>query len=77
MTDSHEKLCLMVCEFGGVCQRIKLRIMSVRVKSCSWNGNDGRMHGIINGEPLEEVACCMYLWSQVAADGGYERDVLH
>ena len=28
-------------------------------------------------EPLEEVDCSKYLGSQVAADGGYERDVVH
>ena len=32
---------------------------------------------ILNGEPLEEVDCFKYLGSQVAADGGCERDVLH
>ena len=32
---------------------------------------------ILNGEPLEEVDCFKYLWSQVAADGGCERDVVH
>ena len=31
---------------------------------------------ILNGEPLEEVDCFMYLGSRVAADGGYERDVV-
>ena len=33
------------------------------------------MHEILNGEPLEEVDCFKYLGSQVAADGGCERDV--
>ena len=32
---------------------------------------------ILNGEPLEEVDCLKYLGSQVAADGGCERDVVH
>ena len=36
-----------------------------------------RMHVILNGEPLEEVDCFKYLDSQVTADGGYERDVVH
>ena len=31
----------------------------------------------INGEPSEEVDCFMYQGSQVAADGGCERDVVH
>ena len=35
------------------------------------------MHVILNGEPLEEVDCLKYLGSQVAADGGCERDVVH
>ena len=34
------------------------------------------MHVILNGEPLEEVDCVMYQGSQVAADGGSERDVV-
>ena len=44
---------------------------------CSWYGNTGQMHVILNGEPLEEVDCLKYLGSQVAADGGCERDVVH
>ena len=32
---------------------------------------------ILNGEPLEEVDCFKYLGSQVTADGGCERDVVH
>ena len=31
---------------------------------------------ILNGEPLEKVDCFKYLGSQVAADGGCERDVV-
>ena len=44
---------------------------------CSRYGNGDRMHVILNGEPLEEVDCFKYLGSQVAADGGSERDVAH
>ena len=40
-------------------------------------GNGYRMHVILKGEPLEEVDCFKYLLSQVAADGGCERDVVH
>ena len=40
-------------------------------------GNWGRMHVILNGEPLEEVDCFKYLGSKVTADGGCERDVVH
>ena len=32
---------------------------------------------MLNGEPLEEGDCFTYLGSQVAADGGGERDVVH
>ena len=32
---------------------------------------------ILTGEPLEEVDCFRYLESEVAADGGCERDVVH
>ena len=32
---------------------------------------------ILNGEPVEEVDCFKYLGSQVAADVGCERDVVH
>ena len=34
------------------------------------------MHVMLNVEPLEEVDCFKYPWSQVAADGGCERDVV-
>ena len=34
------------------------------------------MHVILNSEPLEEVDCFKYLRSQVATDGGCERDVV-
>ena len=45
---------------------------------CSRYGNGDRMYVILNGEPLEEVDCFKYLGrSQVAADGGCERDVVH
>ena len=36
-----------------------------------------RMHMILNGEPLEEAGCFKVLGSQVAADRGCERDVVH
>ena len=32
---------------------------------------------ILNGKPLEEMDCFKCLGSQVAADGGCERDVVH
>ena len=48
-----------------------------KVMRCSRYGNGDRMHVILNGEQLEEVNCFKYLGSQVAADGGCERDVVH
>ena len=47
-----------------------------RVMRCSRYGNGGRMHAILNGEPLEEVNCFKYLGSQVASDGRCENDVV-
>ena len=35
------------------------------------------MHLRLNGDPLEEVDCFKYLGSQVVAEGGCERDVVH
>ena len=37
----------------------------------------GQMHVILNGYMLEEVDCFNYLWSQVAAQSGSERNVVH
>ena len=36
---------------------------------CVRYGKGGRMHVILNDEPLEEVGCFKYMGSQVAADG--------
>ena len=57
MADSEEKLCRLVSEFGRVCERRKLRVNvgKSKVMRCSRYGNVGRMHMILNGEPLEEV----------------------
>ena len=79
MADSEEKLCRLVSEFGRVCERRKLRVHSgkSKVMRCSRCGNGDLMHEILNGKPLEEVDCFKYLGSQVAADGGCERDVVH
>ena len=76
--DSGEKLCKFVV-FGRVCERRKLRVDVGKSKGrrCSRYGNGGRMHVILNGERLEEVECFKYLGSQVADDGGCERDVVH
>ena len=79
VADSEEKLFRLVNEFGRVCERRKFRVnvCKSKVMRCSRYGNGDRMHVILNCEPLEEVDCFKYLWSQVAADGGCERDVVH
>ena len=69
-------------EFGRVGERRKLNVNVVKSKvmRCSRYGpygNGGRIHVILNGEPLEEVDCFKFLLSQVAADGGCEMDVVH
>ena len=66
-------------QFGRVCERRKLRVNEGKsiVMRCSRNGNGGRMRVILNGEPLEEADCFKYLGSQVAADRGCKRDVVH
>ena len=76
VTDSEEKLRRLVSEFGRICERRKLRVNvdKSKVMRCSRYGNGGRMHVILNGEPLEDMVWFKYLWSQVAADGGCERD---
>ena len=65
--------------FDRVCERRKFRVNvgKSKVMRCSKYGNWGRMHVILNDEPLEEVHCFKYLGSQVPADGGSERDVVH
>ena len=79
VADSEEKLGRLVSEFGRVCERRKLRVNvgKSKVVRCSRYGNGDRMHLILNGESFEEVNCFKYLGSQVAADGGCERDVVH
>ena len=66
-------------EIGRVCERRKLRVNvgKSKVMRCSRYGNGSWMHVILNGEPLEEVDCFKYLGSQVTADGGCYRDVVH
>ena len=64
---------------GRVCKKRKLRVNvgKSKVMSCSRYGNGDEMHVILNHEPLEEVDCFKYPGSQVAANGGCERDVVH
>ena len=79
VADSEEKLCRLLSEFGRVCERRKLRVTvgNSKVIRCSRYGNGDRMLVMLNGEPLEEGDCLKYLGSQVAANGGCERDVVH
>ena len=79
VADSEEKLCRLLNEFGRECERRKLRVnvSKSKVMRCPRYGNGGRMHVILNGEPSAKVDCFKYLGSQVAADGGCERDVVH
>ena len=72
-------MCRLVSEFGRGCERRKLRVNvgKSKVGKCWRCRNGGQMQMIINGEPLEEVDCFKYLGSKVAADGGYEMDVVH
>ena len=78
VADSEEKLCRLVSEFGRVRERkLRVNVGKSKVMRCSRNGNRGRMQVILTGEPLEEVGCCKHLGSQVATDGGCERDVVH
>ena len=58
-------------------EKLRVNVGKSKVMRCSRYGNGGRMHVILNGEPLEEVDCFMYLGSEVAADGRREKDVVH
>ena len=57
VADSQGQLSRLVSEFGRVCETRKLRVNVGKTKfiTCSSYGNGGRMHVILNGEPLEEV----------------------
>ena len=63
VADLVEKLCGLVSEFGRICESIKPRmnVGKSKVMRCSRYCNWGRMDGILNGEPLEEVDCFNYL----------------
>ena len=58
-------------------RKLRVNVGKSKVMRCSRYGNGARMHVILNGEPLEEVDCFKYLGSQVPADGGCVRDVVH
>ena len=56
---------------------LRVNVGKSKVMRCSRYGNGGSMNASLNGEPLEEVDCFKNLGSQVTADGGCERDVVH
>ena len=70
VADSEQKLYRLVSEFGRVSKRRMLRVNvgKSKVIRCSRYGNGGRIHVILNGDPLEEVYCFKYLGSQETAD---------
>ena len=51
-----------------------MNVGKIKVIRCSRYGNGGRMHAILNRQPLEEVDYFKYLGSQVAAEGECERE---
>ena len=79
VADSQETLCRLLSEFRRVCETKNFRVNASKsqIMRCSRHGNEGRMHVILNSEPLEELDCFKYLGSQAAADGGCERDVIN
>ena len=64
-------------EFGRVCKRKKVRVNvgKRKVMRRSRYGNWSQMRVIPNSEPLVEADYFNYLGSQLAVDGGCERDV--
>ena len=79
MADSEEKLCRLVSEFGRVCERRKFRVNvgTSKILRLSRYANGVRMHVLLNGKPIAAVDCFKYLGSQMTADGGCKRDVVH
>ena len=53
MADSEEKFCILVSEFGRVCERrkVSVNVGKSKIIRCSRYGNGDRMHVILNGEP--------------------------
>ena len=75
----EECIFVLSSKFSRICERRKLRLNvgKSKVMRCSQYGNGGRIHAILNGEPLEEVDYIKYLGPLVAADGGCESDAVH
>ena len=53
-----------------------MNVSKSKVMRCSRYVNGSLMYARLNGDPFEEVDCFKFLGSQVAADGGCERDVI-
>ena len=67
----------MVSEFR-VRERRKLQVIErSKIMRCSWYVNVGQMDVRLYGELLEGVDCFKYLESQMEADGGCEKDIVH
>ena len=66
VSDSVEKLCGQMSKCGRVCERRKFRVNvgKCKVMRCMRYGNGGRMHILLNGEPLcqgrtsQSTICC-------------------
>ena len=61
----------------GVVREVNVRVLGKGLELLS--ANDGRfeINQLLNGEPLAKVDCFKYIWSQVAANGGCEKDMVH
>ena len=79
VADSERKLCQLVTEFWGVCERRKLRVNvgKSKVMRCTRNEDGARLNVSLNGEALEEVDQFKCLGSVIAINGGVETDVCH
>ena len=55
----------------------KINVGKSKVLRCSRYGNGSGKHVILSGERIEEDDYSEYLWSKVAADEGWKRDVVH
>ena len=54
-----------------------MNVSKSKVMRCSRYVNCSRLNMRLIGEPLEEMDCFKFLGSQVAADRGCEKDVVH
>ena len=66
---------MQTCEFGRVCKRriLRVNVGKSKVMRCSWYGNGGLMHVMLNGKQLEEVDClstCGHKWQLMEDEKG-------